>query len=133
MNKLLLSLFAASTIFFTGCIPKAFTHQMSTQSLAYDSVDRAPTAESSNIEIIHFDSINRDFEVIGEVVIVSTIFNPAERMHSRLIEEAREMGGDAITNFTSKVYNSDQPVSDDIIQVRNNEMVWKAKVIVWQN
>lgn len=126
-----LSFLFATLLITSGCAPGIMMSKVYTQSLTYQDSEMVPTPESEPIEIVYFDDIEREFEVIGEIVIIGAAFVSSEKMQDELFREARAMGADALTNFANSQYREDEIIGDGIIHVGPTETIWKAKAIIW--
>lgn len=100
---------------------------MTVQPLPYESTERESKPNDYPIEILNSENIDADYKIIGEISIVANLFTSSTKMRTELLNEAREMGGDAIIDFKSN-FSSEK---DEHGHNQVNATIWTSKVIVW--
>lgn len=127
-NHKTLFAFLLAGLLFSGCFRY---HKV--QSIPYESDSRSPKSIDYPIEILDDSQINSEYKIIGEVTLFGSAFSDTNKMRTDLFHEALQMGGDAIIDFeTSLVTESDYNKHLNK-KSTSNTIMWKAKVIVWQD
>lgn len=96
---------------------------------------RSPTPETVTIEVLERPAIARPFKVIGVVQATATNWQGGQSdaaMLAALKKEARQMGGDAITDLVKNPDRTPLWGPFPFAAGEVHEVHWAALVIVWQ-
>lgn len=103
-----------------------------TRSISYDQTYRPIKSSEYQMQIFSVDDIEKDYKVIGEIMVKANKWTSTTKMMAKIIDRAKKMGADAILDLETSSIGAGSYNGTTAIYSGDAKQLWKAKVIIWQ-